>query len=44
MEVEAAVFPGIDDLHPFGWQLLLLNQQVHDLGMEEFLQRLQRRL
>jgi len=41
MDVEAAVFPGVENLHPFGREELLLDQEVDDLGAEEFFQRLE---
>ena len=41
MDVEAAVFPGVANLHPFGRDELLLDQEVDDLGAEEFFQRLE---
>ena len=42
VDVEAAVFPGVEDLHPFGREEFLLDQEVDDLGAEEFFQRLER--
>ena len=41
MDVEAAVFPGVENLHPFGWEEFLLDQEVDDLGAEEFFQGLE---
>jgi hypothetical protein len=38
------VFPGVEDLHPLGRQQFLLNQQTNDLGTEEFIRRLHRRI
>ena len=43
VDVEAAVFPGVEHLHPFGGQEFLLDQEVDDLGAEEFFQRLEGR-
>ena len=42
VDVEAAVFPGVEDLHPFGRQEFFLDQEVDDLGAEEFFQGLER--
>jgi hypothetical protein len=42
VDVEAAVFPGVEDLHPFGREEFLLDQEVDDLGAEEFFQGLER--
>ena len=42
VDVEAAVFPGVEDLHPFGREEFLLDQEVDDLGAEEFFQRFER--
>ena len=42
--LRAAVFPGVEDLDPFGRQQLMLQQQVNGFGVEEFLQRLEGRL
>ncbi len=44
VEVEPAVFPGVKDLHPFHRQQLFFDQQVDDLGAEQFLQRFEGRL
>jgi len=42
VDVEAAVFPGVEDLDPFGRKESLLDQEVDDLAAEEFFQRLDR--
>jgi len=38
------VFPGVEDLDPLGRQKLSLDQQVYDLGAEEFLEWFEGRL
>ena len=42
VDIEAAVFPGVEDRHPFRREELLLDQEVNDLGAEEFFQGLAR--
>ncbi len=42
MDVEAAVFPGVEHLNAFGREEFLLDQEVDDLGAEEFFQGLER--
>jgi hypothetical protein len=38
VDVEAAVFPGVEDLDPFRWEEPLVDKQPDDLGAEEFFQ------
>ena len=42
VDVEPAVFPGVQNLHAFRREELLLDQEIDDLGAEEFFQRLER--
>jgi hypothetical protein len=42
VDVEAAVFPGVQDLDAFRRQEFLPDQEVDDLGAEEFFQRFER--
>ena len=44
MQVEPAVFPGVEHLHPLRGQQLLFDQEMDDPGAEEFLQRVEWRL
>ena len=41
VDIEATVFPGVEDRHPFRREELLLDQEVDDLGAEEFFQGLE---
>jgi hypothetical protein len=38
MEVEAAVFPGVEDLDAFGREEFFFDQEMDDLGAEQFFQ------
>jgi hypothetical protein len=42
VDVEAAVLPGVEDLDAFRREELLLDEQLDDLGAEEFLEWLDR--